>query len=214
MLRIQRTPVQQNRKCESCLHYDGNAQAKSGACEVGTQPFMCGDGSAPRFGYAPLADMAPDVMDDLAAPTLTGQVGAMNEHGALDRKVQMQMHVLGDEQLTIAQRIRGDATSMHKGFVAPVQGQVGLSCPDDVNVFPHETTPATTFDIAKTLYSAHMRPSLQQRYSLKEVMYWLGENGFDVTDVDASHADEYDAANREILRRQFANQERDRGAGA
>lgn len=213
MLPVQRTAVSQNSKCESCLHYDGSI-SKSGACEVGTQPFMCGDGSLPQFGYAPLAEMTPDIMADLAAPVSMGQVGSMNEHGAMDRQVEMQTHVLGDEQLTIAQRIHGAATSMHKGFVAPVQGQTGLFCPADEADFPHEIPTPSTYDVAKSLYDEHLRPSLRKSYSLKEVVFWLGEHGFEVNDFDTQRADSYDAANHEVLRRQFANQERDRGAGA
>src|SRR5262245_18975145 len=106
-LRIQRTPVSQNSKCEGCVHYDGNAAAKGGACEVGQAPALCGTGSEPKYGYAALADLAPDEIDDLASPTLIGSVRAMNEHGLIEKQVTMKRVVLGDEDLAIAKRIHG-----------------------------------------------------------------------------------------------------------
>ena len=162
-LRINRTPVSPNSKCEGCCHYDGNAISKGGACEVGTQPAMCGSGTQPRFGYAPLSEMAPDMVDDFATPAVSGSPGLMNETGHMEKQITMKHVVLGDEELTIAQRIKGEKMTLFKGGIAETTGQTSYFSPDGHVAHPRHVGEPTTFDIAKDLYARGMSPRLQHK---------------------------------------------------
>ena len=194
MIKIERTPVSQNSKCESCLHYDGNAMSKGGACEVGTQPAMCGGGDNPQFGYNDLSVMSPDMLSDLAVPCLTGSPGAMNEHGNMDQAIKMQQVVLGDEHLTIAQRILGEMSGMFKSVYADVQGQTSRFSPHDHAAVPRGGAQPSAFDVAKTLHEQYMRPREQYKFSLKETLMFLGANGFDVSGAEMAKAEADDLA--------------------
>ena len=191
MMKIERRPVPQNSKCEGCLHYDGNAMSKGGACEAGTQPYMCGDGAEPLYGYAPLSVMGPDQASDLAVPALLGTPGALNETGQLDPTIKMKQVCLGDEHLTIAQRIYGQAINMRKGFVAPSIGQTTLGSPDGHVLHPYEHAEPTAIGVARTMYKSHFRPREQCKFSLTDVLDFLKDNGFNVTQED------YDAVDKE-----------------
>lgn len=179
-LRIQRTAVTQNSKCESCAHYDGNAAAKGGACDVGSQPFMCGDGHEARFGYAPLDTLAPDMIDDIATPVMVGAPGAMNETGAMETPIQMKQVVLGDELLTIAERIKGDMMGPSDMVAKSMQeyGQTTLSAP---MVRPPPRLAPRTLDIAKALREMYMSPRQRAKYSERDVVNFLGKHGYPVS---------------------------------
>lgn len=186
-LRIQRSAVPQNAKCEGCVHYDGNAAAKAGACDVGTQPFMCGDGSEPRFGYAPLEQLAPEMIDDLATPVLSGSVGAMNEHGDLEKPIQMVPVVLGDEQMSIAERIHGQL--MTKSFAyEESQGETNLYAPSGPMMRARREP--STLEVAKALRTQYLSPRMQKKYTLRDVVEFLGKRGFMVTAHDLAGAQE------------------------
>lgn len=186
-LRIERTPVPQNRKCQGCVHYDGNAASKGGACEVGTMPSMCGTGSDPKYGYGPLSELSPDEIDDLATPQLSGSVGAMNEHGQLEKMVTMKRVVLGDEDLSIAQRIYGNlgATAFKS-----LQGVLSQSTPEVEHLDP-DTTPKM-FIVAKSLHELYLAPRAQKKFDLYDVLDFLKERGMAVTD------DDYEAVEKAI----------------
>lgn len=183
-LRINRTPVSPNRKCEGCCHYDGNAISKGGACEVGTQPAMCGAGAQPRFGYAPLSEMAPDMVDSFATPALSGSPGAMNETGQLEKPITMKHVVLGSEELSIANRLKGKQMSMFKGGEAATIGQTSRFSPDGHVAHPRHMDEPTTLDLAKSLYTQGLSPRQQHKFSLRQVLEFLGENGYEVTPQD------------------------------
>lgn len=181
-LRINRMPVTPNRKCEGCVHYDGNV-AKGGACEVGTQPTMCGDGSEMKYGYAPLANLGPDEIDDLATPTLVGGVGAMNETGALEKTIEMKRVTLGEEDLTIAQRIHGELSG---GINKAVRlSEVPTHAPYGVREEPEAPL---MYRVAKSLRDLHFAPRKQVKFDLHQVLDFLKENGFNVTGEDYAAA--------------------------
>ncbi len=187
-LRINRNPVSQNRKCEGCCHYDGNAISKGGACEVGTQPAMCGSGTEPRFGYAPLIEMSPGMVDVYARPATSGSPGVLNEHGKMDGMIQMQTVDLGSEQLATAAMVKNKLTDMQKGCTAETIGQTSRFSPEGhVDSGPQGVS---TLDIAKSMYTSYMRPREQFKFSLKEVLQFLGENGYTVTDEELKAAGE------------------------
>lgn len=52
--------VTPNPKCESCLHYNAQRGA-SGVCEIGLRPIVCGDGTMPDMGYAPVSAIGPSI---------------------------------------------------------------------------------------------------------------------------------------------------------
>lgn len=181
-LRIQRTPVTPNSKCESCVHYDGNAAAKGGACEVGTAPALCGGGSEPKYGYAPLAELGPDEIDDLATPCVNGMVGAMNEHGDLEQTIQMKRVVLGDEDFTIAQRIAGTVQgAIGKSMeMWQSQGEVSRACGAKLAHEMVERQLPLAYVVAKSLHDLHFAPRKQRKYDLEDVLDFLQERGMPV----------------------------------
>lgn len=189
-LRIQRTPVTPNSKCESCVHYDGNAQSKGGACEVGTAPAMCGNGLDRKYGYAPLAELGPDEIDDLATPCVNGNVGTMNEHGDMEPQIQMKRVTLGDEDMTIAERIRGIVESNTQKSLAMwhAQGEVSLHCGHKLAEEYLEKQLPIAYVVAKSLYDLHFAPRKQRKYDLEDVLDFLKSRGMDVGD------DSYEAA--------------------
>lgn len=183
-LRINRTPVNANPKCEGCVHYDGNAQAKGGACEVGTSPALCGSGAMPKYGYAPLAELGPDEIDDLATPALGGSVGAMNEYGRMEQPVQMKQVVLGDDDLNIAQRIFGEMThsDTFKSGMFKSQGQIGIHVPNATAYV--ESTGVSMYDVARELHTQYFAPRKQKKFSLGDTLQFLKSHGMHVTDDD------------------------------
>lgn len=186
-LRINRTAVPQNSKCEGCVHYDGNAAAKGGACEVGTMPQVCGSGTDKKYGYAPLAEMGPDEIDDLATPTVNGSVGTMNEYGEIEKTIEMKRVCLGDEDLTIAKRIHGELVSMKKSF-GITQGEVnrfaGVERADTIDAYEQPIW----FRVAKSLRDLHFAPRKQRKYDLEAVLNFLLEKGIPVSDSDYAAA--------------------------
>jgi CBS domain-containing protein len=190
-LRIQRTPVRQNSKCESCVHYDGNAASKGGACEVGSAPQICGNGSERRFGYAPLDELGPDEIDDLATPTAVGQVGMMNETGAMEPMIVMQRVVLGDEDLTIAERIRGQLqeTLAKSSHVGAVQGH-NTSIYADVHLGNtlYATPDTSMYAVAKAMHETYFSPRKQRKYNVGAVLHFLAAKGYVITSNDFAKA--------------------------
>lgn len=183
-LRINRTPVSQNSKCEGCVHYDGNAAAKGGACEVGQSPSMCGSGSEPKYGYAALEDLAPDEVDDLATPTLVGAQGAMNEHGEIEKTIMMKRVVLGDEDLSIAQRIHGELQGIARKSIGYAQGEVNMFAGAELAQQRFQTPQNMMVTVAKSLYDMHMSPRKQHKYGVSDVLAFLKSRGMPVTDDD------------------------------
>lgn len=181
-LRINRTPVTPNSKCEGCVHYDGNAQAKGGACEVGSMPSMCGSGTEPKYGYAPLAELSPDEIDDLATPTINGMVGAMNEHGSIEKTIMMKRVVLGDEDMTIAQRIAGKVSSELGKSIGFAQGEVAIHCGAELAQELYEKPLPLAYVVAKSLRDLHFAPRKQKKYDIGNVLDFLYERGMDVGD--------------------------------
>jgi hypothetical protein len=176
-LRVQRTAVSQNSKCEGCVHYDGNAAAKGGACEVGSMPSVCGSGNEKRYGYAPLDELGPEEIDDLATPEVNGTVGAMNEHGNIEKTIEMKRVVLGDEDLSIAQRIKGERSKMSKAFGA-TQGEVNVAAGAEMGMYIEDSRDDSMFAIAKSLRDLHFAPRKQ----------FLVEKGMPVSDSDFERA--------------------------
>lgn len=186
-LRIQRMPVSQNSKCEGCVHYDGNAAAKGGACEVGQQPQLCGSGAERKYGYAPLDELGPDEIDDLATPSLVGSVGAMNEHGNIEKTIAMKRVVLGDEDLSIAKRIHGELIGKLSKSIGYAQGIVSASCGAELYTQRNEQEP-TMYLVAKALRDLHMAPRKQRKYDLEDVLDFLKSSKMDVKDEDYAAA--------------------------
>lgn len=189
-LRIQRTPVKENAKCSGCVHYDGNAQSKGGACEVGQAPQLCGNGTERKFGYAPLAELGPDEIDDIATPTLVGGVGQMNETGSFEKTIAMQRVVLGEEDLALANRIHGElqkslSESHRMGYT---QGIGSHHCDGHLGSRFHQK-PVTAYDVAKSLHSMHFAPRKQKKFGLGDVLDFMKSNGFAVADSDYAHDD-------------------------
>jgi len=181
-LRINRTPVSENRKCEGCVHYDGNAAAKGGACEVGQSPALCGNGGEPKYGYAALADLSPDEVDDLATPLINGPQGTMNEHGEIEKTITMKRVCLGDEDLTIAQRIHGEQSKYTKKSWGYADGQVNAFAGAEL---AHERTvnpEHPMIDVAKSLHDMYMSPRKQHKYGVTDVLAFLQSRGMPVTD--------------------------------
>lgn len=182
-LRINRTQVPQNRKCEGCVHYDGNAQAKTGVCEVGSMPTACGTGGDPRYGYAPLSEMGPDEIDDLATPCINGPSGLIGD--LTDGPgIEMKRVCLGDEDLTIAQRIYGE-TNIAKS-ITQSQGQVSQhSGLERIGV---EKPKGLLYDVVKALRSQYFAPRKAKKFDDGAVLQFLVEKGMTATQAD------YDAA--------------------
>lgn len=184
-LRINRTPVSQNSKCEGCVHYDGNAAAKAGACEVGQSPAMCGTGAEPKYGYAALADLAPDEVDDLATPLLTGSSGAMNEHGSIEQTIKMKRVVLGDEDLTIAQRIHGELQGIAKKSIGYAQGEVNAYAGAELAMQRYKNGPEYPMvTVAKSVHAMYLSPRKQHKYGVSDVLMFLQSRGMPVTDEE------------------------------
>lgn len=171
-LRLQQTPVRQNAKCDGCVHYNGSL-AKSGACEVGQAPSMCGSGKEPKYGYAPLADIGPDEIDDLATPLVNGSSGTMNEHGAMEQRVVMKTVCLGDEDLTIAKRIHGVLSRELVKSIGFAQGEVGRHCGAELAHELYEKPLPLGYVVAKALRDQHFAPRKQRKYDLEDVMDFL-----------------------------------------
>jgi len=190
-LRIQRTPVTPNSKCEGCVHYDGNAAAKGGACEVGTAPALCGSGIDRKYGYAPLAELGPDEIDDLATPCVNGSPGTMNEYGSMEPMIQMKRVTLGDEDMTIAQRIAGDITRdmVKSEFRWQSQGEVSRHCGQEMADRMRDGKPLPlAYRVAKSLRDMHFAPRKQRKYDLEDVLDFLKAGGMHVGE------DAYEAA--------------------
>jgi len=188
-LRINRTAVPQNRKCEGCVHYDGNAQAKAGACEVGSMPSVCGTGGDKKYGYAPLDEMGPDEIDDLATPMVNGAQGVMNEHGDIEKPITMKRVVLGDEDLSIAQRIQGERSNMaKKSFYGATQGEVNVRSGAEMGHLIDDKTDDSMFAVAKSLHTEYFAPRKQKKYTVGDVLQYLLEKGMPVTDEDFEKA--------------------------
>lgn len=179
-LRINRTPVTPNSKCEGCVHYDGNAQSKGGACEVGQQPAMCGTGADPKYAYAPLANLSADEVDDLATPAINGSPGAMNEFGKLEQTIKMQRVCLGDEDLSIAKRIEGTLIKSMQNSIAYAQGIVSASCGAHEMLADEEAPLA--YRVAKSLRDLYLSPRKQYKYDLGDVLDFLKSKGMHVDD--------------------------------
>lgn len=179
-LRINRTPVTPNSKCEGCVHYDGNAAAKGGACEVGSAPALCGSGSEPKYGYAPLAELGPDEIDDLATPQINGQIGAMNEHGQIEQTVMMKRVCLGDEDLTIAQRIAGVVNNELSKSLGSSQGQVAAHCGVEMARLLYDRPLPLAYVVAKSLHDMYFAPRKQKKYGVVDVIDFLKSHGWDV----------------------------------
>lgn len=185
-LRISRTPVSENSKCNGCCHYDGNAQAHGGACEVGQAPALCGTGTEPKYGYAPLDELAPDEIDDLATPQIAGQQGAMNEHGAIEKMVVMKRVVLGDDDLTIAQRIHGELSDIAKKSYGYAQGEVNMFAGAELAQQRYDRPEHPMITVAKSLHDMYMAPRKQHKYGVTDVLEFLKAKGMPVTDEDMS----------------------------
>jgi hypothetical protein len=183
-LRINRMPVSPNRKCEGCVHFEGQV-SKGGACEVGTTPGVCGDGSEMRYGYAPLANLGPDQIDDFATPAMVGSVGAMNEEGQLESMIQMKRVVLGDEDLTVAERIYGDLSA--NAFKSERLAEVPIHAPFNYKGSTPEQP--LLYRVAKSLYG-ELSPRKQKKFELHDVLDFLKGHGFEVTEADYGAAGE------------------------
>lgn len=194
-LRINRTAVPQNNKCNGCVHYDGNAQAKGGVCEVGSMPQVCGTGGEKKFGYAPLDELGPDEIDDLATPQLSGTRGAMNEHGDIEKPIAMKRVVLGDEDLSIAQRIHGERTGVKKSL-GDFQGEVNARAGVEMGYLIDGRVDQSMYGVAKSLHEMHFAPRKQKKYTVGDVLQFLLEKGMPVTDEDIEKAIKAGAGSR------------------
>lgn len=184
-LRISRTPVSQNSKCEGCVHYDGNAAAKAGACEVGQAPALCGTGAEPKYGYAALADLSPDEVDDLATPCLVGAQGAMNEHGKIEKMIQMKRVCLGDEDLGIAQRIHGELQGIAQKSIGYAQGEVNAFAGAELAQQRYGNGPQhPMLTVAKSVHDMYLSPRKQHKYGVTDVLAFLKSRGMPVTTDD------------------------------
>lgn len=183
-LRINRTPVTPNSKCESCVHYDGNAAAKGGACEVGTSPALCGNGTERKYGFAPLDELGPDEIDDLATPSLVGASGAMNEHGEIEQMIKMKRVVLGDEDLSIAQRIHGELQGIAKKSIGYAQGEVNAFAGAELAQQRYGQPKHMLYTVAKSLRDLHFAPRKQRKYDVVAVLDFMFDRGLPVTDDD------------------------------
>lgn len=184
-LRISMTPVSENPKCDSCVHYNGNAAAKGGACEVGSAPALCGSGAEPKYGYAALADLSPDEIDDLATPTLVGAQGAMNEHGGYEKTIMMKRVVLGDDDLTVAQRIHGELVSIARKSIGYAQGQVNPFAGAELAQQRYGNGPEyPMITVAKSLHRDYLSPRKQHKYGITDVLAYLQSRGMPVTEEE------------------------------
>ncbi len=183
-LRISRTPVSENSKCESCVHYDGNAAAKGGACEVGQAPALCGNGLEPKYGYAALADLSPDEVDDLATPQIAGSPGAMNEHGAIEKTIMMKRVTLGDDDLTIAQRIHGEVLGTARKSWGYAQGEVNPFAGAELAQQLYDDPEYPMITVAKSLHERYLSPRKQHKYGVSDVLAFLQSRGMPVTDAE------------------------------
>lgn len=145
-------------------------------------PASCGDGSEPRFGYGPLDRLAPDQIDDLATPAMAGSVGAMNETGSMEPVIQMKRVVLGEEDLTLAQRIYGNLTDAFKSD-RPWQG---TGAPLHAPYLPEvaEEPEPVMYEVAKALHTTYFAPRKQKKFSIGDVLDFLAERGMPVQPHD------------------------------
>lgn len=68
--------VTPNPKCQGCMHYDSQ-RGRTGICEIGLSPSICGDGVNPTIGYAPMTTQGPTLFDVHAPNAGTPQQGPM-----------------------------------------------------------------------------------------------------------------------------------------
>lgn len=189
-MRIEQMPVNQNRKCEGCVHYNGNAASKGGVCEVGKLPTSCGSGDSPKYGYAPLSELRADEIDDFATPVVSGMQGVMNEQGKIESIITMKTVNLGDEDIAWAKQIqqRLSKSGMHTSQdMFMYQGQTNLYAPEAAL---HQLPGAEPemFRVAKALHEEYFAPRKQKKFSIGQVLEFLAHNGMNVTDEDYSAA--------------------------
>jgi len=95
------TAVLPNSKCHGCLNFSRNT-GTTGTCEKGLQPFNCGGGETPGYGYTPLEHFSPELPDDIA---VSGRAAAPGAERAFNSPLVMETQFLGDEHAALAKSI-------------------------------------------------------------------------------------------------------------
>ena len=147
-------------------------------------PQVCGTGNDVKYGFAPLDKLGPDEIDDLATPAIHGATGQMNEFGNMEKLVVMKRVVLGDDDLTIAQRIHGETASGMKKSFGTTQGETNYHARANEGLQQDPRKLATMYVVAKSLRDLHFAPRKQKKYDLVSVLDFLLEKGMPVTDED------------------------------
>jgi len=94
--------VAPNQKCSGCTHYDNNLST----CQKGMIPVVCGDGTYPEIGYAPVAGnrIAAKNWMQLHADAVVTSVQAPDQ-GYTAGEVPFRVDVLGHSTLSLAERM-------------------------------------------------------------------------------------------------------------
>lgn len=172
--------VNPNPKCRGCLHY---LDAPS-ACEIGLNPAICGDGSTPVQGYAPIESTGPDpTVTEEPGDSVTESARAGTPRGRDIPLVPISTSHLGDasELLALSQRMIPDLKKAAKegcsvhGFN---DGGMGIGNIHASIIQTHarcHCLPFTVDDCAKAIHD-ELGARLRNRVSIKQVKAFITKN--------------------------------------
>lgn len=165
--------VPQNPKCNGCTHFNKGTSN----CEIGLSPAVCGDGSTPDMGYAPVDEAGPNIVfaevPDHATSSRPGR-----EVPQANARVPMTVSHLGDESelLALAKSIRSDMQKACSNGCAVHQYGEQVTGQHNIYTAGAKCTclPLSNGDVAKAM---HSQLSIQARGRLRveDVETWLSQ---------------------------------------
>lgn len=148
--------VQPNPKCNGCLHFDGQA-GRTGACTIGSRPWLCGEGDAADIGYAPIARGAGTYLPGMSntgvhAPAVGDQEVADLFGAGSTRPVSFQQVSLGEEHVHFVKSFVENHTLIQKSMCRLCKSAGALGTTHS-NIAPQVCTCETIAarDVAKAL---------------------------------------------------------------
>ena len=180
-MRVQRTPVIRNFKCLSCMHYDGNAQAPEGACNVGNQPYLCGTGELPEYGFLSVTTASSTSKSPLNLADTTADADATAQRP--NPPITQVLVSLGDDHLNLAKHILMDMQARNPSAVCRVHASLQPG-PVGVNVHASGGFVCNCGAISNNEVAEAMIPYLKPREKAvidqKAIVMHLNEAGFNV----------------------------------
>jgi hypothetical protein len=112
--------VDPNAKCSGCMNYDPQLGG-TGACLVGLRPWLCGDGTTPTTGYAPMTMQVPSISAPMA---FSSQVDAPT--GADVAPPELPLVVLGEEHVQLVHQLEAQEVTLQKSL-CPTHSRVAAN---------------------------------------------------------------------------------------